>query len=204
MHDDPRIVTLRAMLFLLPLEQKELLARRLHDQLYRPATAREHRLAELGYLAWLLDETPQPPDRLPLIERRSYEARRFRDCPTAPRAAALVHRYGSWSRACWAAWGLLPDGRNAWGGQPWWSNRPANSYGAEDCVRAVKACALSLDRLPTSTDYQTWARARRRASRNRGRQNEEPSINVVLRILAPRRRERNGWRMVLSRVFQAP
>ncbi len=201
---DAVLAPLRAMVSLLPIEAKHVLARRLHDQLFAPATAGERRIAELGLLAALLDESPQPPGRLPRIERAAYEARRVAEDGAAPRAAVLVERYGSWSRACWAAWGLLADGRNAMGGRPWPQQGRASRFDLNACVDAVRACAAAIGRIPTSKDYTDWARARRRNARDRRAAVDVPLHAVVLRMLAPDRERKNGWRLVIARVFDTP
>jgi hypothetical protein len=202
-HDvDARLAPVHVMLSMLPFEQKESLARRLHDQLFAPAGARERRVSELGFLAALLDQTPQPPERLPVIERQDYEARREAERPTATRAALLVERYGSWRRACWAAWGLLADGRKAMGGSPRPHVRPYEGF-TKPAVDAVRACADAIGRAPSTRDYKEWADARRRKARDRGATPDVPSYNAVLRTLAPDRKNRNGWRLVTSRVFDS-
>lgn len=192
--------SLRAMLVRLSLEQRTTLARRLHDRLYAPATAAEHRVAELGFLSLLLNEKPQPPERLPIVERKDYEARRKTDAPNAPRAALLVNRYGSWRHACWAAWGLLADGRSSMGAWPW-PRGAAGNYTPDGCIDAVRECAEALGRIPTSSDYQQWARTRRRTARLRGSGGAPPSFNVVVQALASDEPDRHRWERVRGLAF---
>ena len=110
-ESNPRLAPVRAMIAVLPENAAAEIARALHANLNAPPTAADYRVKELGFLARLLDEKPQPPDRLPYIARKLYEARRATDAAFAPPAARLQERFGSWSRACHAAWGLLEDGR---------------------------------------------------------------------------------------------
>ena len=85
--------------------------------LFPEQTARERRVAELGFLASLLrDRPPREGSKYPVISRAEYETRRPRD---APRGATLVWRYRSWPSACHAASSLLPDGRWLERGRPW-------------------------------------------------------------------------------------
>src|SRR4051812_709019 len=106
---NPDLAPLRAMLNRLNPASKQEFTRRLHARVHAPKAAAERRLADLGYLAGLLDERPQPPERLPYIERKIYDQRRPLEAPEAPLTARLTERYGSWERACYAAWGLLDD-----------------------------------------------------------------------------------------------
>jgi hypothetical protein len=95
--------------------------------------------------------------------------------------------------------GCCPTAERRWAAFP--GHARALTYGTTSCLDSVRACAAAIGRTPTSQDYMNWARARRRNARERGRSPEVPSFNVVLRILAPDRKSRDGWRLVKDRVF---
>lgn len=116
---DPRLVPLRTMIALLPAQATAEVRRALHSRLNAPPTAAESRVEELRFLTLLLEEQPQQPGRLPAVPRKLYDARRAAHRGKAPPSARLQQKFGSWSRACNAAWGLHEDGRS-WGpGEPW-------------------------------------------------------------------------------------
>lgn len=73
-------------------DQLETFVRAGQARLIAPATALKRRKDELGFLARLLDERPQPPDRLPYVERKAYTARRATESPDAPSAEWLYDR----------------------------------------------------------------------------------------------------------------
>lgn len=183
---------------------RERLARALHQQLNAPTSAAESRVAELGFLARLLEEELQPPDRLPYVDRKVYSERRPREAPAAPSAQWLCERFGSWRRACFAAWGLLEDGRRRSGTyEPRLApgrGRPAR-FTAEESVDAVRECANALGYIPSSWDYHRWRLARVRRAKAHGRDLRLPHYNAVIRELAPERSKREGWGIVVEKVF---
>ena len=198
-----RLAPLLAMIALLPEESVSELAHALHAKLNAPPTAAERRVKSLGFLARLLEEQPQYPEKLAYIPRSLYDARRALDPLRAPPSARLHERFGIWSRACHAAWGLLEDGRS-WGqGQPW--PRPARTkdYGADDAVASVRMCADRLGHIPSSSEYHRWIINRRARARSRG-ESTRPFVFYasVIRLLAPDRSGGNGWRIVTDRIFE--
>jgi hypothetical protein len=201
---DPRLVPVLAMTALLPAEAALELGRALHAKLNAPPTAAERRVKGLGFLARVLDERVQYPERLPYVPRDLYELRRTNNPSLAPPSARLQERFGSWARACHAAWGLLEDGRS-WGpGEPW--GRPprhAKNYEASEAEASVRRCSDALGRVPSSSEYHGWVINRRTRARDRG-ESTRPFVHYasVLRLLARDRSGGNGWRLVVARVFE--
>lgn len=194
-----------AMIAYLSAEQRRKLARSLHQQVNAPPEAAARRIRELSFLGQLLNRVSQLPETLPYIARREYSERRMAEAPDAPSAAVLVKRYGSWRRACCAAWGLLPDGRKAMGsmaalqcipGRP----RPRR-YSIDECVWSVRACAASIGRIPSSRDYHNWQASVRRRARDQGQAVRIATTTVVLDRPAPNRVRGSGWQIVVSKVF---
>lgn len=191
------------MIALLPPEAAAEVLRALYAKLNAPPTAAELRVKDLGFLARLLDEQPQHPDRLPHVSRKLYDARRAADPGPVPGSARLQERFGSWPRACHAAWGLLNDGRS-WGpGEPW--ARPARhpkNYQPEEAAASVRKCAKEIGRIPSSQEYHTWVINHRRRARDSG-QSTRPFVHYssVMRLLAADRSRGNGWRLVIARVL---
>lgn len=185
----------------LDLEEQEVFLRAAHQRLFAPQTFAQRRAAELGFLAKLLDEVPQSPDRLPYVQRAEYDKRRPTEAPDAPLSARLVERYGSWRKACYVAWGLLPDGSNRYikgpvTGRP----RPA-PYTREEAVASVLQCAEAIGHIPSSGEYHTWQLACRRRAREQGRSVRLARYGSMLNLIAPDRTRRNGWQLVVERIF---
>jgi hypothetical protein len=204
---DPRLEPLRVMLEGLELPQRELLARKLHEKLHAPPSAADGRWPELGLLASVIGELPQPPERLPYVERQIYEDRRRLVRGGAP-ALQLVKRHGSWKRACYAAWGLLPDGRNAFGGQPWHESQQGKPvrvpFTESECIQSLRKCASAIAHVPTSREYHRWRQTHIRNARARGKHPRLATVNAILRKLARDRLDHgDGWRIVTERVFGA-
>ena len=197
------LAPIRAMLAVLDDDARETLARALHQHVHAPPSAAKRRVAELGFLARLLNEQPQPPDRLPYVSRKLYDQRRESGAPDAPLSARLQERFGSWQRACHAAWGLLSDGRS-WGpGEPW--SRPPRhpkNYTVDEVVASVRACAEAVGHIPSSGEFHWWVINRRARARQRGESTRPfAPYASVMRLVAPDRRGGNGWRLVVKRVF---
>jgi hypothetical protein len=194
------------MLVALDPPQLELLARKLHEKLHAPMPAAEQRWQELGLLVSVLDELPQPPEVLPYVQRKIYEDRRRLLRGAALPATELVRRHGSWKRACYAAWGLLPDGRNAFGGQPWHESQKGKPvrppFTEAECVRSLRQCAAAIAHVPTSREYFRWRQAHIRHARARGKHPRLATVRAILRKLAHDRLDRGeGWRFVVETVF---
>lgn len=200
-HSDP-LAPLRAMTNRLPIEAVEELGRALHARLNAPPTAAERRVKELRFLARLLDEQPQPLERLPYVLRAHYDERRAADAPEAPSSARLQKRFGSWPRACHAAWGLRDDGRWFGEGQPWpRPTRRPKHFTVEEAKASVRQCATSIGRVPSSHQYHQWIITRRARARAAGESSPLVHVSTVYRLLAPDRENRNGWKLVRQRVF---
>ena len=203
-HDDLRPI--RAMLALLAEADRETFARALHQHVHAPASAAERRVRELGFLAQLLDEQPQPPERLPFVERKHYDQRRKTEAPDAPTSAWLVERFGSWKRVCWAAWSLLPDGRKPMGGTPHPRSPPRRPRPAEytvaEAINSVLACAAALGRTPSSRDYHRWSLSQKRRARETGHESRIARMSIVLRLLAPKNPPpRTKWKLARDRAL---
>jgi hypothetical protein len=199
---NPFLAPTRALLDHLSSEGLKEVGRALHARLNAPPTPAERRVAELRYLTRLLEERPQYPERPPYVPRTVYDERRASEAPDAPPSARLTERYGSWARACRAAWGLLSDGRYFGKAQPWPRppGRPAN-FTVEEAVASVQECATALGRIPSSHEYTLWVVNRRARARASGEPCRIAKIDAVLRLLAPDRGKGDGWRLVVARVF---
>lgn len=197
------VAPLRAMINLLPPEALAEVARALHVKLTAPPTPAERRVKGLGFLAGLLEQSPQYPENLPYVPRRVYDARRAADGSVATPSARLVERFGSWAHACHAAWGLLDDGRS-WGpGEPWpRPPRHPRNYEAHEAVASVRSCAAALGHIPSSAEYHGWVINRRARGRTAG-ESTRPFVHYksVLRLLAPDRSGGNGWQLARRRIF---
>jgi hypothetical protein len=167
------------------------LARAVRLTLDPPPSPAKRRLAELGFLASLLNATPPQRGRgFAVLERRQYDKLR----PTsATSSAALVRRYGSWHAACYAAYGLSTDGRWLGRGRPWPSSRGrpgVEPYKREEVLAALQQCQRELGRRPSVTVFTRWSREKRRDARKRGAAARVPGPAVVYRYYPS---ERGGW-----------
>jgi hypothetical protein len=177
------------------------IGRALHAKLNAPPTPAERRIAELRYLTALLEEVPQYPGRPPYVPRTVYDQRRTEGVRHAPPSARLTERYGSWPRACRAAWGLLQDGRYWGDDQPWPHVGGGTVYTHDEVAAGVRECADVIGRIPSSWEYHTWGINRRARARARGEPCRIATYITVLRVLAPDRSNRNGWGLVVACVF---
>jgi hypothetical protein len=191
----------RALIEHLSPEGLQAIGRALHAKLNAPPTPAERRVAELRYLTTLLEERPQYPERPPYVPRTLYDERRPAEAPAAPPSARLTERYGSWPRACRAAWGLLKDGRYVGDGQPWPYGAKPPKYTLSEAIASINECALALGRIPSSHEYTEWVVNRRARARATGATHRIVKIDAVLRLLAPDRSGGNGWKLVIARVF---
>src|SRR5439155_12421133 len=124
-------------------------------RLNAPPSAAERRVKELHFLTRLLEEQPQPLNRLPYVPRKHYDERRATDAPEAPPSARLQERFGSWARACHAAWGLREDGRSFGEEQPWpRPPRRRKPFAIEDAKTSVRQCADAIGRIPSAYQYR--------------------------------------------------
>ncbi len=175
-------------------------------------SAAERRVRELGALATLLGRQPavpdDPDDKIPSVEIDAYERFREEYAVDAPDHRRLVERYGSWLKACRAAFELLPDGRFRGSANPWPSptrGKPrVRAYTKEELHAAIRRCALELARAPSSGDFHRWTREKKRLARFAGVQptgvepDEHPrfpSISVLYRFYP---HGTNRWRLALA------
>lgn len=170
----------------------------LHAKLHTPALARERRVAELGFLATLLAEVPQPPEELPYIERQHYDERRAKASSPSPLSARLTERYTSWKRACYAAWTLLDDGRWTEGGLPWPASLPGKTqqppYTREEAIASIRLCRDALGRVPSSAAYTRWRQNRIHRAHTRGDAIRLTSHVRIINLLAPNEPSRRRWK----------
>lgn len=173
-------------------------AMRLHAKLFAPAHARERRVVELGFLAKLLAEAPQPAGLMPYIERQVYDTRREHDAPSAPLSARLTERYANWRRACYAAWTLLDDGRWTEGGLPWPASPPGKvqspPYTSDEAIASLKLCAEAIGRMPSSAAYARWRQNRINVARLRGAHVRLARQERIGALLAPDAQPYRRWR----------
>jgi hypothetical protein len=158
------------------------------------------RVAQLGFLAELLDEhAPRRAEGAPpRVPRELYDRSRP---AAAPRSERLVELYGSWLKACRAATGLLPDGRWTGPSKPWpnptLGRRMSKDYALDEVRQAIRTCALQLGRRPTAEDYRRWRDAKLRRARRAGRADHcrlPPLSSIYLRYRAGE----NRWRIALD------
>jgi hypothetical protein len=197
------------------------LARALRLSLDRSPTREQRRVAELGFLAAMLDARAAqlaiaPPARrgappahahgigrwrpitFPRVSMEDYD----RDRPPGSLSGRRIsERFGgSWRWACRSVWGLRQDGRYAGLGQPWRNavrGQPRMRYSDEECLEAIRACARARERVPTSTVYIVWARERKAAARARGQHARIPDYQCL-------RRRWGGWRQALAAAALRP
>jgi uncharacterized membrane protein len=167
-----------------PLGRREIEAW-LAQELAGESTPAERRVAELGALAEMLNQVaPEPGWTYSMIPQAEYDERRPKD---APRGAVLAKRYGSWKRACKAAYGLKPDGRtlgrshHAWPHEPGRGQPRVAAYTFEEAIRAIRRCGLELACRPTSPTYMHWYKAKRELARERGMSVRIPNIYAIYR-----------------------
>ena len=194
------------MIELAPEEALHDVALALHARLNAPATAAERRVADLGLLAALLDEQPQDPDYLPRVKQEDYDEKRIQTGSSAPSAETLARRFGTWSRACVAAWTLQIDGtRGEAGANPWPGPFPGKRatapYTRAECVSSIRACTDALRRRPSSWAYNAWRINRLARARSRGEAVRIASVGRILQVLAPERGDGDGWQIALSRAI---
>jgi hypothetical protein len=199
--------SIRAMIAVTPDQALKAVAHALHARLNAPESALKRRVAELGFLAAQLEEHPQNPNVLPSLRQEIYDETRRRAAPKAPSSEVLAKRYGSWKRACYAAYGLRIDGSKNAPGLPWpamWSGKSATGkYTRAECVASVELCGAAIGRRPTSFAYNEWRINRLARARAKGEDIRVASVGRILAVLAPERGDRNGWQIVLAKVFGA-
>lgn len=191
----PALEPLNVMIAALSIGAVWELERALASQLREEVTPAHRRVAELGPLAVLLTSdgrllaSARSPCRV--IERKLYDEQR---APGSVASETLVSAYGSWLQACRAADGLKSDGRTTGPGKPWRSHSSPvqrRRYDNEALVRSVRACAASLLRRPTTTDYGGWCARRRQFIRGTGTDERLATLTTLTKRFG-------GWADVLA------
>lgn len=155
----------------------------------RRPTARELRLCDL----WLLRELIGAAGGV-FPQRLDYEA--SRSSTEALSGHSIVQRYGTWWEACaiaarMEADGKLPRGRTFSGGRLTRGRDAIAQYTVEEVVSAVRLCAVSHGRRPTSQDYYDWSAEQRRIGREQRIDKRVPSKMALAKLFpGPRRWER--------------
>jgi hypothetical protein len=200
----PELNPLRAMLRVLSPELRLDYAAALNRLVNAPASAAAGRIDDLLLVAQLLDQQPQPPESMPYIERREYDAQRIGLNSQAPSSSRLVKQYGSWARVCTAAFGLRADGRNVFGGStlmPRSGRGQPRKFTPDECIASLRNCATILGHIPSASEYQAWYLRAKRRARATGRGVRIASVAVVIRELAPDERRGLRWRTALGTAF---
>jgi hypothetical protein len=158
-----------------------------------PSTPGERRLADLHLLRELIDAHY---GSFPL--RDLYDAER-RDVD-APTSHTLLAHHGSWWEACSIAArmredGTMPPGPTFSGGGRNRGRAMPRAYTLDELVGAVRLCAFSLGRRPTTTAYSRWNREVRRRARERGTSVRIPCEQIVYRLV----RGPSPWATLLAR-----
>lgn len=158
-------------------ELERVLAATLHVEA-TPAEERGDRLRQLIELQKAHGPRPQ---------RQLYD--RWR--PTGSTSSkTLVKAYGSWARACRAAWTAAGGPPQLPPLQPWRNTSPGRRpppYDRGEVISAVLACAGEIGRVPSSSAYYAWAGQKRR----RARQNGAPPPRIP--TLRSVKRHFGGW-----------
>jgi len=173
---------------LLEAELAHALRRTMTPKLKSPA---ERRLNDLRLLKTLISDGDHP-------QRTAYDEQRHAD-DSAPTSHTLLARYGSWWEACSIAAsmdedGKLPSGRTFSGGARRGHTR-AKRYTPDELVGAVRLCAFSLGRRPSSTDYRRWREAAQRSALSRGASLRAPSTVTLFKNSS----RSSPWRTLLDR-----
>jgi hypothetical protein len=166
-------------------------------------TARELRLAELGFLKSMLPDSPDDRCEFTTCERATYDELRP---TTAPSSRHLVDQYGSWSRACRAAYSLDEDGSPRAAGKPWpTTNRgkPHELFTQDELLAAVRQCAEELRAAglvgrPTSWQFDEWVRRRKLEARRRGQDIRLPTAKAIYLQFRHMPHGRSRWQAILD------
>jgi len=169
-------------------------ARAMRLTLFPTPTPAERRVAELGFLATLLNaRTPEPGWSFSRVPRQTYDALRP---TTAPRSARLVERYGSWIAACYHASGLQPDGTWTSPHQPWQKiSTGARRYELWELLAALQECRRETGRRPSSRLYIRWSAEKRKQARRAGRHGRIPCHTVIYAFFPG---GKGGWNAALT------
>lgn len=167
---DPGLRVVIAMTEALPRPTLQALIEMIAVRLSAPAPAPpERRVAQLGFLADMLRESPATGHGPSRVAKVDYERRRPAG---AQSAATLVKQYGTWLKACRAAASLAPDGAVRGEGQPWPSpalGKPrTRAYSRDEAARTLADCTGQLGRRPTTAEYAGWRQRRQDTARRGG------------------------------------
>jgi hypothetical protein len=147
----------------------------------QPPTPGGRRLADLHLLRELIDAHHGS-----FPQRDLYDAERREG--NAPTSHTLLAHHGSWWEACSIAArmhtdGTMPPGPTFSGGGRNRGRPMPKAYTLDELVAAVRLCAFSLGRRPTTTDYLRWNRETRRRARERGVSVRIPCEQIVYRLV---------------------
>lgn len=175
-----------------PLLQAELAHALRRSSTKKAATPAERRLNDLRLLRTLIKGDDHP-------QRDTYEELR-RDADTsAPTSRTLLAHYGSWWEACSIAAAMREDGTlprgPTFGGGALRGHHQTAPYTSEQLVGALRLCAFSLGREPSSHDYFVWRPAALRAARQRDHAARIPSLGTLF----ARSSKSSPWRTLIAR-----
>ena len=151
----------------------------------------ERRLSDLRLLKTLIGDGGHP-------QRTTYEEVRGAD-DSALTSHTLLARYGSWWEACSIAASMDEDGKllrgRTFSGGARRGHTRAKRYTPDELVGAVRLCAFTLGRRPSSTDYRRWREAAQRRALRRGLALRAPSTITLFKYSS----RSSPWRTLLDR-----
>jgi hypothetical protein len=151
----------------------------------------ERRLNDLRLLKMLVGGGDHP-------QRTTYDEVRGAD-DSAPTSHTLLARYGSWWEACSIAASMDEDGKllrgRTFSGGARRGHARAKRYTPDELVGAVRLCAFTLGRRPSSTDYRRWREAAQRRALGRGLALRAPSTITLFKNSS----RSSPWRTLLDR-----
>jgi hypothetical protein len=157
----------------------------------RPPSPAERRLNDLHLLRELIRGNSFP-------RRNVYDELRRND-DSAPTSHTLLAHYGSWWEACSIAAAMREDGTlprgPTFGGGAIRGRHQTKPYTHDQLVGALRLCAFSLGRRPTSQDYVRWRPAALRAARQRNHAARIPSLGTLF----ARSSKSSPWRTLIAR-----
>jgi hypothetical protein len=174
-----------------PLLQAELAHALRRASRQKAPTPAERRLTDLSLLRTLISGEDHP-------QRDVYDELR-RNGDSAPTSHTLLARYGSWWEACSIAAAMRDDGTlprgPTFGGGALRGRHQSHAYTPDQLIGAVRLCAFSLGREPSSHDYFLWRPAALRAARQRDSAARIPSLGTLF----ARSSKASAWRTLIAR-----
>ncbi|MDX6453067.1 MAG: hypothetical protein QOH16_3116 [Gaiellaceae bacterium] len=174
-----------------PLLQAELAHALRRASRQKPPTPAERRLTDLSLLRTLISGEDHP-------QRDTYDELR-RNGDSAPTSHTLLAHYGSWWEACSIAAAMREDGTlprgPSFGGGALRGRQQNKAYTTDQVIGAVRLCAFSLGREPSSHDYFLWRPAALRTARQRDRTARIPSLNTLFAHSS----NASPWRTLIAR-----